>query len=428
MKFRLSRKNWIPQVIILFIIAEGLFSKYIEHTTLWNWTSVLLFVLAMISKHNRVIITKKNVGMTLSFLAATTLLVIGVFFAESNEQLIDNLLTILYPLVICLLVMYASSSDFITVYLERAFIFFNIIWIINLVVLFLQVQGTGFLIKSNWLQINNYYQDHCSGLFGMSGTHELSMFSIFMLVYNLYYCDYKIEARSNKRKLVIYILVTEILMLVFSVYNENTALFALLPGFVILYYLLKIEWTNRNISQRIAKYSLYIIIAVVLIGVVLAIPSIRNYIQESFFDRLNRVLVFEALQTNGSNERLAIPYYALSHSWGWHFGKGFGAWRLHLGGYLGFRHFGLSSVGSFITLGGFWFYIFYTSSYASILKAICAVEENKSKLWIVCMIVVIILTMYTILYSSTVCSLWIAMTFLMFGKMYQKIKTESMRK
>lgn len=424
MKLHFSRKNWVPQLIIIFIIANGLFSKYIEHTTLWNWASLVLLILAVSSKHKRIITLKNNADMILSFVAVLILLIIGIFFSESNEFIFANLITVTYPAVICLLALFVSENNFSIAYLDSLFKFLNVVWLINLIVLFLQIQGTGFLIKRSWLEINSFYQDHWCGLFGNSGTHELSMFSIFMLVYNLYYSAYKLDNYKKKRRLVIYTIITEAVMLVFSAYNENIALFALLPGFALLYYLLKIEWTSRNISQWIVQYGKYILLVIIIIGLVFAIPTIRKYIMESIINRLNKVLVFETLQTNGSNERFAIPLYALKNGWGWRLGKGFGAWGLHLGGYMGFGHFGLNSISSFITLGGIWFYIAYSSFYASVLKALCGVRKNGSKLWIAGMIAVVVLTSYTILFSSVVCSVWFTMTFLIFGQMYKKICAE----
>lgn len=424
MKIRISRADLVPVMILMFVTLNGLFSQYIEYTKMWNYASILLIVLTFISNKKWAGSILKNKGLMISFLISIILIMIGIFTAESSAFLSVNLLKILYPVIVYLLLLYVVDREVTTFFFEKAFKFFNLMWLINLFVLWRQILGTGFMIKSKWLSLNSYYEDQCCGLFGNSGTHELSMFSIFMLVYNLYYCEYVLEGKDKKRGIIIYTIITEGLMLYFSIYNENTALYVLLPGVAMLYYFLKTEWISHNISQKMIKYGKYIVFVLLLAGVLLVIPVTREYIRNVFFSKLNKVLVFEALTTNGSNERLAIPSYALSHLWGWLFGKGFGAWKLQLGGYMGFRHFGLSSVGSFITLGGIWFYLAYCSFYACMLKRMCANRKQRGRIWIVCMLVVVFLTFYTVFFSSVVSSLWIAMSFMVYGEMHKRIQAK----
>lgn len=417
------RKRTLEAVLILFFISiYGLFSRYIGYTGLWNNIMILIVVYVLVTNNYKVVrewISSK--AIVVSSVLSISFLIMSVFFTSSNSVLIENLQLILYPALMCFLIWHYNQSDGITSFFNNMFVFFNLMWLINLFVLSRQVSGTGFMIKDEWFAINNFYPDQCAGLFGNSGTHELGMFSIFILVYNFYYANYK---SRNRKLILIYTFFSEMLMLIFSTYNENMALFILLPLFGFIYILLKNDWINHNIFNKIVGYGKYIFIAFFLIVIAGLLPGIGEYIQSELFNRISNIFLFDVSLANGSNERLAIPMYALINGFGWMFGSGFGSWGIHLGGFLNFNHFGLNSAGSFIALGGIWFYISYCSLYASTLKEICYRNVAKGNLWFVSMVVIVGLSVYTTIFTSAVSVVWLALTFSIFGEMKKEIMND----
>ena len=409
-------------LILIFVSFYGLFSRYVGYTGVWNDVITIIILLLVWTKGNnwlnKVI---KNIFILGSFFMSVIFLSLSVFFSSSNAYIIDNLQAILYPLLICILVWDMNQSKAITEFFTISFGFFNLMWILNLFVLSRQVTGSGFMIKSEWLALNNFYPDQCCGLFGNSGTHPLGMFSVFILIYNLYYANYKAK---KKKLLLAYTFLTEGLMLIYSRLNENMALFVLLPFFGALYLLLETEWKSQKISKKIIKYGRYIILFLFLAFVIFQFHGIGDYIRNELSTRINKIISFKVFETNGSNERLAIPFYALANDLGWRFGRGFGSWQIHLSGFLGFRHFGLNSAGSFIALGGIWFYISYCSLYASLMKEMCYCYVQNRKLWFVCMAVIVALSLYTVIFTSAVSIIWIAFVFSIFGEMKKEIEKE----
>lgn len=77
-------------------------------------------------------------------------------------------------------------------------------FLINAVVLLIQLQGTGFMIGVNASgTVNPMYEDLIAGLLGYSGTHQLSLFMTFVILYNMAYWKYEVPD-LNKTPLLIY--------------------------------------------------------------------------------------------------------------------------------------------------------------------------------------------------------------------------------
>lgn len=77
-------------------------------------------------------------------------------------------------------------------------------FLINAVVLLIQLQGTGFMIGVNASgTVNPMYEDLIAGSLGYSGTHQLSLFMTFVILYNMAYWKYEVPD-LNKTPLLIY--------------------------------------------------------------------------------------------------------------------------------------------------------------------------------------------------------------------------------
>lgn len=390
-------KMFIFNCYLEFLLIFGLISRYIEFTKGWNILiacGILLFI--YLFKND---IDKKTKWLFFSLLI---LGILNVLWTRNFDYLLTNLSTLLPGLCIATTVYLAlHHTDLFSNFLNKNMLVLNTFYIANIIVLFLQVQGTGFLIKEKWLAINTYYLDQCCGLFGNAGTHELGFYTIFMVIYNFYLTD---KIPENKRKLFIgYAVITTLLMLYLSSRNDNMALFVFLPLLVLLYFFLK-YFKKLKLIRINKKYGFFLVSGLVVCIVIGAIFNFDSLFINSVLKRLSRVIFFDFSNIAGSNERLAIPLVALAKGNGWLFGQGLGAWMWHKGNYFGFKHFGLSSIGSFIMLGGIWFYLLYTY----LFTYLSSFKKNK---WfqILFFILLILVSAYSNVYTSAVSLFWIFM-------------------
>ena len=233
----------VSEISLFYIIIYALFSRYIEHFFIWNGLLFCFFTLNFINiikKSNDV----KNMVMIFSLVGVLTLIFLSWACSDTNDYFFKNLKTIIIPLMSSIIIYNISNSPRQSI--KKYSILINFLWILNIVVLAIQCQGTGFLIKKTWIESNSFYEDQCCGLFGNSGTHELCLFSAFILMYNYYL----IRESSNKKEKIILSLftcITEIYHFILSTKNDNVSVFI-----VILFFIL--DYVIINISYNYDKY------------------------------------------------------------------------------------------------------------------------------------------------------------------------------
>lgn len=359
----------IFDIFLIIILVSG----YVEHIKIWRTLSFVLFLGVILFNLNKTInIFIKNKVFLSSFLICGALLVICVASTTASyaSSTLTNLKSLFYPFCLSLAYVILTGYDVskLRSYLNDRFAFLNIAYIVNLYVLSRQITGSGFMIKSEWSANNSYYEDLCAGLFGFNSTHVLSLFSIFMLLYNFQYSVTQLKNHFLKIVLVVYTAITEVVMIYCSMFNDNMALFVITPLFLLIYYLN----SDKNRKFDFAKLRRFFVIAIVGAGVLWAIsklPGMDTFIDDVIF-RFNKTLFVYSAKIKGSNERLAIVTDALSHGWGWTIGYGINTspWRSLKT--FGYEHFGISSIGSLVYLTGIWFYlalcVFYSSMSANV--------------------------------------------------------------
>jgi len=284
----------------------------------------------------------------------------------------------------------------------------NIIWIVNLIVLCIQLNGTGFLIKDSWLKINSYYLDQCCGLFGNSGTHELAFFSIFVFVYNMCYAS-----NCNKRKqsfFICYTIFTCLMMYILSTLNDNKAFLFLFPIVVVLYIFLKVSWGEKNYLSRVKKILLVATVTFIISLILIQIPMINDKVN-SVLISISKIINVDYTSAIGGSERLAIFIYALMHGNGWSTGVGLGAYSWTQGKVAYFSYFGLSSIGACTLLGGIWFYILMSLLHKEV--ACCFRSSIKISrignigIWVL----IIVASIYSNIFTSLTSTIWILLSF-----------------
>lgn len=417
------KKRQLAKIIIAYFICMGLFCRYIEHYALWKIISLLLIGIMLIDQSFRATIKKIHLG--LAFALLMIIITCSCFFSNSREYIVGNLLYIIWPLLyLCTLCGIVNNYDrTIEKFLDRLFVPLNFIFVINILLALIQTTGNPLLIKKTWLAYNSFYEDLCCGLFGLNGTHELTSFSLFMNIYVLSYADKK----KKRKHIYSYLAIADFLLLFLSTRNDNVAMFVLLPLFICLFIVLRIHINTGNLLRTIKKIGRMSIAIVIILLVIINIPYSKNYMDKYVWIRINMLLNFNKsyFQIAGSNERLAIVFDALSSTSGWLFGRGFGAADLGGGNYFGYGSFGLSSIGSFIMIGGIWFYLLFTYQIAKELQYLVNRKLRLDFFCVVAFLVVIIYTVYTILYTSFVSMLWIGFIFLEIGFNKRRVYTDN---
>ena len=385
---------------VLFVVL--LVSGYVEHLGAWRKLCVLVFAVAAVLYLPSIYDTlSQNKRIVLSGLCMLVLFMVCIISSVSDANTVTNIKGLVYA--------FCPAATFVIIagegiprfrkYLRSRLPLLNAVYVVNLYVLSRQIQGTGFMIKSAWLAQNGYYKDQCSGIFGFNSTHSCGLFSIFRLLLNL---DYLSSCRDRTGKILFgaYTLLAEAVMIYCAAYSDNMALYVLTPFFLVLYYYLSGRELGLMsfVRGHLRQILLISVICVLAAAALLSNPAVSEFTGK-IYNRIYRTIYFNQSGVKGSNERLAIIAEALSAPFGWLFGYGIGEepWKgLDI---LGFRHFGLSSIGSTIYLCGIWAFLAMTAFYVFLstnaVERCTKAQRFLFKFRLVSAVSLLMLTVYT---------------------------------
>lgn len=417
-RIKLKRADAPETIMIEYLLILGIFSRWVELSRIWRLVLLLLFI---------VLITKKKFAYEFGkllgsfwFIIPVVLFFMSGLFGDSREYFFFNLNRITWPLIIAtsIAVITVTKPNVVLALFDRNFYLLNFIWVINIIILAIQCSGTPLLIKSSWLEVNPYYKDQCCGLFGNSGTHELSAFSVFMVMYDLYQGYFR--KKKIKREILIgFTFLIATITMILSTQNDNMALLFILPAFLLLFYMQKAQWSGRNTGSKILKILKYIMPIIILIIFAMQIPSISDYIDKKVIGRMERMFRYNYTGILGSNVRIAAFVYSFTNGKGWTLGYGVGTWPFAEGvteGFFhGFSNFGLNSMSTYLMLGGIWLYIASVALFAHFLYMAFYKKNRTGGYYVICIGVTILFTFYTVLFNSLQSMLWLMMTFISFG-------------
>lgn len=423
MKIKISNKQ-IEKKCLLYLFIMGLFCNYIGYTFIWNLIFIVLFVLLGLLSNDFKKSMKTNNSSIIWLIIIFIYFIFNILVTETYEYALSNLSNLIKVYLIYIMIVgIANEEDSIIMrFMEDRFFLINFIWIINLIILCLQYSGIGILIKDEWLEKNSFYYDHCTGIFGPNASHVMTFFSVFVIIYN------SIFSKNKKYTFIInaYNLISTIILIIIANKIDNNSLIIMLIYFYILYFFENIINGNFNTSIKLKKIFLYVISCIALSFIMYNIPLINNAINEKIFPRIYKVLVVNSeYSVIGSNERLAIFYSSLENYSGWKLGVGLGSWKLDNQNFLGFAHFGISSLGSFTALGGIWFLmlniVFFVSGFLN--------QYYKKNVLnkMVMVITFIVLTLYTQIFTNALAVIWISFLITMINESCKtkKIKGEN---
>lgn len=394
----MKTKNLNIRLALLYYIVVVLFSGYVEHSNLWNLGTLMIFVMLCFTHRKKL---ERNKTIIVLTLITIILLLINIVASNGYDALGANIRSLSYS--VSVLVSFAiieNECPGIVYYELRRFIFpLNAFLLVNIYIIYKQVNGVPMFIKSEWLVDNPFYKDHCSGLFGKNSTDLVGYFTILISILNINI--FKTKNIYKKVFAYIYVLVTSGIVFYLSTLNDGNAFLLLLPATLTLNVFCS---NDENARKRILNVLKYICIAGLAIMIVLSIPGIRDYIQIKLHNRITGMFTnAKSTSALGSTERLAIAYYGLKNGWGWFLGKGIGYAKFHAQKLFGFYHFGMSSIGSFINLLGIWFYLIYCTLYGSLLLFIVSkMRRNvfRFRNGIIAWMIMIVLSSYTFLFTE----------------------------
>lgn len=311
---------------------------------------------------------------------------------------------------------------------EDKFVFINTFYLLNYVIMLIQGVVPGFLSGFSD-HINNYKEDLMSGLFGYEGTAQFGIFSIFVLIYNLYMLKWSKNHRINRTKKNVILGLIFLSILISSSLNDNKANYITL--ILTLNQCLMIGISEKPDDKRkvYLKYLFYFII-VLFAGLILLLSSDLSFLSLISSELkgtvyLVRKLLFDFSSYSsgeiGSIERLYIPIYILFHPQYILFGVGTAYANWQSSGVLGFPHFGQSDFSSFFALGGILFsavsFILYSSQY---LKIIGKTNNLNGLCTIAHFLTILFYFMYTQPWTQSSLSVCMAFMFIPIGMLVNK--------
>ncbi|ADQ05482.1 hypothetical protein Calow_1958 [Caldicellulosiruptor owensensis OL] len=262
----------------------------------------------------------------------------------------------------------------------------NCYFIINIPILILQKNYTGFLMRKDFFKYNPLYLDHITGLIGASGTHVLAFYWISLIITNLLFY------LKEKKKIVLLLLIGEVIFMIYiSLYNDNKMFYIFLFIIAVMMYILT--------KEKILLTLIFVCPIIILVFYFINKNIIYNLFEyNNLLSHIKNYLYIYNLIQSGKLEKIErffLVSYAIKD--GGVFGKGIGSILLWDDPTLP-KHFGINTMSIRIYEGGLIFYLslilFHYSFYNKLI--------NKNDLINSLMIIVLLLfsSFYTIIFED----------------------------
>ena len=370
------KNRTLEDIILLLIIGQVVVFRFFNVYEIMN--KVILVLTAMLLLINFIRGKKLKIGTKsemLSIAIVVVLLLFNCFLYGCDGAFQSNMLMILYPLINVFYLTYyvKKHQEFFYKKMIQMKYLINIYFVINIIVMFIQLQGTYFLVGVV-TQENTMYEDLISGLLGYSMVAAVCYFSVFVIAYNIV-LSYTIKNRLRRKVFIAYTVILIGIMAYISIQNDNVQYFP----FVLLALLIIMLSRNRlNTVSGLQKVLLIVLICMLAVMFALGlVPGFYELLNDSVLYKFTGSLehMYDGSSvTHGSMERLALVVYGLTYAGGWALGKGFSYAGVYTPYTFGFVHFGNANIGAFICLGGVWLYLAIIYLYSK--KIVTMIEFN----------------------------------------------------
>lgn len=385
----------------VYLLAFVIFSGYVEFRIIWHIAILVmaLWLFIVYPKESRKLFDNKLILISIFLVVIMSC---SSLLGGNIGNVLSNIRSMGYSLFSMFILAIIMNRNDVLAFdmLKSRIIFFNMVLIVNTIVVAIQAKGTGFMIKSSWLASNPYYDDQVAGLFGFNSTSQLGMYTIFVALLNMAYGKCEIKNRLKRNLFLFYTIALVGIMAILSKYNDNAGYYIVLLMYVGLYLSFDTFLLTRTSDKKMLKIVGYVFLVIIAIAFFMYFPPTKAVLDKFLRNRVEVMLHFQSSGMTGSNERLYQVQYGLSQPMCWLFGKGFGTAKLIQADAHGFLHFGISSMGGYIILLGVWFFMLYTLLYSKILTMLTVYKKGRKIIGILSFILMIIFSLYIPVYND----------------------------
>lgn len=293
------------------------------------------------------------------------------FAYNSNRNYGSNMAYICgcWSVVIYFAVLLQTKQKWLESFLVRLSTALNIYMCINIIVMFLQLNESYFLIDKSRIPVVVYYPDYIAGFFGINGTHRLTLFCILFICLNMYV--FRFGLKRNYKRIPMFVAIVSVCMFALSTQNDNNMFFILYPLFALFLYAILYKINYR----RLGKILGIVLGSFVLIGIVV---SINNVFLQEIGERLNDIIqVYIFKNDNVWDERTELLTYAMVQGKGTLFGSGIGSVKMYSDESIG-THWGMNSLMTFTYFMGIVPLILYVVIHILVLtRSLFYCEQRK---------------------------------------------------
>lgn len=405
MKVKIS-KELIDNIIIDFMLLQVFIMRFLGLDKYFNWAIIALIIVKFFLDK------EKKLKQSQAKLILILMLIYVFFFLSSYmghytsfSLLRKNLFALSYVFLYYLYITFLCKKNwtFVRNKMINLFWVFNLYFVINIFVLIIQIKTPGVMAGYS-TKVNPLKLDLISGLFGYSGTHQLCIYSCFIILYNL--CYFRYYAKKYKKLLAFYTAFLFVFSCVVSMFNDNKMFYLLIVVFLGLYYLVEF-WDARSVnSQYVSLFKIVVIIIIlVALGVILynTNSSIKHMFDSNIGDmmfKLRRTLDNKNIFIAGSAERIYMLIYAFTKFDAVFFGYGLASYTFYDAEALGFKHFGQADLGTMLCLGGLWFTILCVAFYLYCWNSICDLSSNQFIVKLYNMGICLLIGVYTVSFKN----------------------------
>ena len=352
LKIRITH-NWLDTFILCLMLYYVLFG-------IWSGVGInqiqsVIICLCIVRSLFYYIKARKLYSQTVLYIVALVVLFCFNYLAHNDNSLFwDNIIGC-WAVVVYVTILLKSEEKWLEKFLVCISRVVNVYMCINIIVMFLQLNESYFLIDKSRIPSVVYYPDYIAGFFGINGTHRLTLFCIFFICLNMYV--YKFKKVKYYKRIPLFVLLISLLLFALSTQNDNNTFFILYPLFALFLY--SILYTIDY--KRIGRLCLCVLGGIIALGDIIQVYIFRN--------------------KNVWDERTELMTYALVHGKGYFLGSGIGSIKIYSDTRIS-SHWGMNSLMTFTYFMGIVPLFLYAALHTLMLTSSISDHAERTKLTI----------------------------------------------
>lgn len=394
MTFKISKKDFIENLILIGIILQIFIVRWLDYTIFFSYVMVSLLFFHFVKNLKRY---TKLLYIWISLCLIIVYVLLNTKFLGMLPNVLSNNLKMILPSIFILpflSYMFVYKRQLIKKFLLKNIFLFNLYYIINIPIIILELNGMVWLAGMHPSNVSyTLIEDMGSGLLGYYGTPILGLFFAFMTVYNLYYSNH-IKNKKNRKIFNIYNSVMFTCMIWLSTQNDNKGAIFIAFVFIGVYtFFTNSSYYNKKLISRLTDISKYFIGVVsggcLLFLIISKIPSL-NSVFVALVARVQEGINL-GIKATGSAERIGSLVFILTDVSHKCFGYGIGNFGWRQPNAFGFYNFGQSDLSVLIILGGIVFLFLLLMT----LFLVLLFSSKKIFLSVILVLFFVILNIYT---------------------------------